>query len=492
MDLDHRHPDWTATLDLRTRSRHLYEGEAAVKAEGETYLIRGDNEALVPRADQLLSDYHRRLEAAVLDPYVEKVIQARQAVIFGGNHTRDLPAVLEPWRWDVDRRGTPAATFFAQVARDAQVDGIAWVAVDMPTPPEGGFRSRLDEQRAGARPFFEHLPGEAVIDWQVGADGLLDWAVVKMTVPQARPMWGEAHRTKEQWKAWTRTDWHLYERGSTADAQYIEIAAGPNTSGQVPLVPFLGERRTDQSGWPVTKRILGYVLSIYNKQSDRDWFERLTCHPIPVQIGPEPLTKMDVMKGIFLRSMPGHDVSVGYLEPSGASFGSIRETIHDYQARVYQIALAQAKRDSAQVQSADAQREDRRAFTTGLKDCSRQYEAAEQRCWELMARWAGADPGEVAVQYSRDFDEKAIEAAMIGALGQLVDQQILTRRTVLRALVDGDVVEVEDIDAELDAAKQEAEAATAELAIRTANQLKAEAQAAAAAGAPDDGGQRAA
>jgi hypothetical protein len=485
MNLDNTHADYRATAELRAEGRDLFEGDAAVKAKGETYLYREANET-----DDA---YQLRLKRAVLDPYVEKIVAARQAVLFRKEHTRELPAKLAEWQADVDRKGTPADVFFQGVERDAEVDGVRWVLVDMPALPRAedgtpvAYSDAKAEKEAGHRPFMESIPADNVLDWEIGADLELDWAVVKQFRSESRVFdgdpgsgpWGAEPKVIPQWKVWTRAAWFLYEKSASGDSQgdgqggkqdtYGIVDQGENTCGMVPLRPFFGIRNTDYSGWPVARSVFPHVLSIYNKTSDMDWFERLSAHPIPYAISPNEPAKLDASRGLWIKAMPGVQNEVGYLETTGQSFGSIRTSIQELQAKVYAIALAQAQKDSAQVQSGDSQREDRKIFTAGLRGASAACEAGEQRCWELMARWA-KDTGPVRIAYVRDFDDRLIEATMIATLTDLMREAVITKRTLLETLVAGEVVELPDgVDKELAAVeKQEAEnrAAAAQAALQ--------------------------
>ena len=448
IDLGNTHPGLQATAAARRMSRDLFEGAEAVKLRRDAYLYRERNES-----DE---DFELRLKRAVLDPWVEKIVAARQAMLFAKPHARALPAALGEWADDVDLRGTTAAIFFADVAREAQVDGIHWVLADKPRMPldaEGQplVRTARDERAANMRPFFEHVPADAVLDWEVGEDRKLLWAVVAQEAfePRGPEGWGQAPETKSQWKIWTRTAWRLYQERAaepesapaTPTESYELVDQGVNPTGVVPLVPFFGVRRTDWSGWPVCRSVLAHVLQIYNKDSDLDWFERLAAHPIPYAVSPEKPERLDAGKGLWLKSQAGGGATaVGYLETTGQGFASIRESIRDLRYRILAIALAQAQKDSAQVQSADSQREDRRIFTAGLKTASLWLESSETMCWELMAKWAEASTEGIAIEYSRDFDDRTVEAAMIATLKDLVAGEMLPLDDLLQTLVEGEIL----------------------------------------------------
>jgi len=459
MDLTFEHADFVATTAARDKARDLYDGNDAVKAKDKavsatssTTVITGSRKYLYQGNNEVDADYQRRLKRAALDPYVEKIITARQALMFGKAHKRVLPPKLESFFDNCDREHTPASVFFREAAQDAQIDGIHWVLIDMPILPENGLDSAKAEADAGHRPFFQHVPGANVIDWDVDSDGQLSWAKIYQAVDVVRSVekegWLSEPSTVDQWKVWTRDKWVLYEEGDSGKPEVI--GEGDNVLGVVPIVPFFGVKNTSFSGWPVCRSIVDHVIQMYNRDSDLDWGEYLLAHPIPYTIGPEPPIfadgTMNVSKGFHLRSVIGGGVvAAGYMETSGAGFSSNRDSIKDLRFRILNIALSQSQRDSAQVRSEQGQREDRKFFSASVHTASELYESAERRCWEIMAQWVGESPDSVKVEYSTDYDDKQIEAMMVSALGALVSGGMLTEETMLKTLSKGELLP-EDVD----------------------------------------------
>lgn len=424
------HELYTLADAQRTRSRDLYGGTPVVQAKSTTYLLKGKNESA--------EDYAIRLKRAVLDNYVEKIVEARQSVLFKRDATRELSPKLGELIADVDTRSTSADIFFRDVARDAQIDGLRWVLVDMPriaTP----VVSAADEQRLGVRPFFQSVPATSVLDWSFGDDGKLDWAVIREVQDTKREP-GSVAAKSIQYLVWARDTWKRYEQKSSTSAPEL-IASDPNFIGMVPLVPFYGIKVDECFGLPVCISVLDHVLLIYNKQSDLDWFERLSCHPIPYVISPKKPEKLDVGGGLHIASAENSgSISIGYLETSGTGETSVRDSIDRLERKIYAIALAQAKRDGKQVQSADGQREDRQVFTSSLMSVSRQLEAAEAQCWNIAAAWLKDQGVDVVVSYNRDFDDRAIDDAMLAELSTMVDQRKLSLKTFLDTLEYADLL----------------------------------------------------
>lgn len=434
VNYDNQHPDYQVTADARTRSRDLYEGWRAVKPKKTAYLFQE------PREKD--DDYAIRLKRAVVDNWVERIVQARQAVLFRKFVNRALPARLADIEEDVDRAGNSAEVFFQEVARQAQIDGIRWVAIDMPVAPEGGYLSQAAETAARHRPFFESIPAENVIDWEVGPDGDLVWAVIRLGVPTPRMSAGLPYETIPKWKVWYRNGWEVIVEGEKGP---MLESSGPNTSGVVPLIPFFGVKHTDYSGWPVVSLLLEHIILIYNKRSDLDRSERIAAHPTPVVMSPEKFEILDMSNGIWINTSKaaGVPVDVKILETSGVAFDSIRTSIGQLEYTIRAHALAQAKRDSAQVESADSQREYKEHFNSSIRSASVLYEASERQCWEIAALWSG-ESGAIEVTYNRDFDDSAIEDTMIFRLYELAGgRPVITRKTLLEALQRGEVIDPE-------------------------------------------------
>lgn len=461
MKLSTQNRTYVADAPERTKSRDFYGGTAAVKAKGKEYLFKEKNE------DE--ENYRMRLSRAVLDNFVEKIVKARQAVLFQRSHGREIAQKVKDYQTDVDLNGTNASTFFEQVARDAQVDGIRWVLIDMPKS-EAPLVSVAAERAAGIRPFFQSVPAEAVIDWEFDVDNQLKWVVIQESLAVPRDTPGEEQIFETSYKVWRRDRWEVWRKPKDANtSEEVIVETGENPTGMVPLVPFYGVYKAPCSGAPVCVSVLDHVLLLYNKQSDLDWFERLSCHPIPYVIGPEIPTKIDANGGLFVKSGPNAgQVEVDYLQTSGAGESSVRASIERLERTIYVIALAQAKRDGKQVQAADSQREDRKIFTSSLTSVSERLEQSEIACWHAAERWLGETKPKSVVTYSRDFDDRSIQETMLTVLSSMVDEKKLTLRTLLRIIEQAEIIPEFRADDEQKALEQQ----TANKAVSLVRDLK--------------------
>lgn len=447
-DYTRKNAAWTLTKPSRDMSRDFYEGDEAVKLgeTGEKYLLQNPTET----DDQ----YELRLARSAIEPFVPKIIDARQSLLFRQKIVRELPPKIGAHIDNVDLKGSTADTFFEDVARDAQIDGISWVLVDMPTArtdaegnplPVETARDVLDQ---GLRPFFSKVSARAVIDWKVGDNKRLEWAVVEgIEVITHKP--GEEPETITTFTVWYPDRFEVFiENGS--DIQLDIERSGPHDAGEVPLVPFLGQRLSDYSGYSIARPVLPFIKQIYNKTSDMDHFEWLAAHPILTILSPTEPAQLDTGQGIWIKTQAaGPKTEVSFTEASGSSFASLRESIDDKKKMIFSVSLASAKDESAQVQSADGQREDRKIFSSSLRTSSESYEAAERRCWVMAANMTSTDIATIEIQWPRDFDDKSIEAAMLTVFKELAFLNILPEGELLRIMIEGGILKTDKTIEEL-------------------------------------------
>lgn len=487
----HQNAEFIATQPLRQMSRDFFECEdetATRRVSGDAFEVKTHTLAdgsyaqgtvtqnirtaryLIKGKYESDEDFNRRLERAVIPPYVEKVVNARVGIMFEKTPDRTLPGQIpEDIVRDVDKIGTGVDAFFQEITKNAMVDGIRWVLVNSPRVPEGGYKTKEEELRAGHRPFFESVPGENVIDWLVDpVTRKLVFAVIASSSGDLRTKddYGREPKFYPQWRVWTQTEWFIFRHDAKETGKYIVEAQGVHPVGEVPLVPFFGIKKTEQSGWPVCRSILQYIKLLYNKMSDKDHWEYLLCHPIPTFYGPEKPEILDTAKGLWMKTFPGGPlVSALYLEPSGSSSITMQAAIDDLRYTIVSVALSQATMATAQVQSADTIREDRKAFTTTIRSASEVCENSELQCWKYLLAYLGAGAGgqRVEVEYNKDFEDKAIEVSMLSILSGLVPANELTLRTFLEILSKGEVlpawVDVEEELAQLEGQQKDQEAA---------------------------------
>jgi hypothetical protein len=241
---------------------------------------------------------------------------------------------------------------------------------------------------------------------------------------------------------WERGGWRKYEKKDSKSPSkgekkgWVEIESAETGMAEVPLIPFYGIYDRAGLGWPVTLDVLDHCIAIYNKYSDRDYGEFQSNNPIPCIISGAPPTAVSVAygMGIHIDSRKGA-ADAKYLEHSGSGLTASLDSEKNLIARIRDIAEYQAKRDTAQVQSADSQKEERWLFRSSLHSASGMYESGELECWRLAAKWRGVGTiEEDAVQYSRDFSEDTVNEVFLETFSTMTERQQMSRELLLETM----------------------------------------------------------
>ena len=423
-----KHPDYSESYQRRGLALDLYEGGRRVE-ENPAYLIRHPYETQ--------KQYDIRFQRATYRNFAAPIVDVFASFINEGRPQRVLPAKLEDMQDNVDRLGTKANTFFADVTRLAAAGGIRFVQVD--AEPQAGI-TQAEAEEAGRRqwPYFISLDPTDVWDWEIGADGL-DWVVI-----HGAGMEGNAPFTKgtryETLTVWTRTEWTRYRRetDSTAKAAtslgWKEYDKGINPSGVVPVVPFTFEDTAGSimSGVPATDDVLSLVLRIYRRDSELD--KMLFDRAVPL-LNVNGLSKEDwadfvVGSSNALMSTDPGGITAQYVESTGTSFSAQTEFLTRDENSVREIALRMIRPQSGVGESAESKQIDRQQLDTQLANFARRCANAEAQCWKIAARWMRLDDGDISTPYTENYDVEAAGDAIVSALVSLNSQAIISKQTI--------------------------------------------------------------
>lgn len=241
------------------------------------------------------------------------------------------------------------------------------------------------------------------------------------------------------------------------------VGEGRHPLGEPPLVPLLFEPQTQMTGLPATDEVLSLILRVYRRDSELD--KMLFDCAVPLAI----INGLDMeQKEAFIRSSSNilissayQGISAQYLEPSGASFNSLREALQNDVQSIREIALRMVRPDSAVAISAQSKSIDKQQLDAQLANYARRCANAEARCFELAYKWLnnGRRPEKDAIQtpYNEDYSlgemEKLDRAYLLemfrsGAIGKEAYLRFLQKLGVVGADVD-----IEAITSEADKAE---------------------------------------
>ena len=451
-DLDVESVIYKNNKSTRRQSRDFYIGEKAVKAKAETYLLKSGNEST--------AFYTRRLERAVFDNYLKPVVQSRTSLMWSTSPDRSkgFPPELELFIKDVDRNGTHIDSLMSQASTDALVDGITWIKVDSDSFDDSEI-SKQEAADRNLRPFAVQVQAEDVIDYQFDEHGLTFLVMKRLHSQRVEP--GIDAKPIDQRLVWTRDQFAIFQpKNPEVDPSKVKrkwVLVGTiqeNKIKRVPFVPVYGWWIAEFDGLPIGIDIIGHILSIYNKFSDRDVAEMLTNNPVPYIISANKPQQVDLAdgNGLWVEALSGLRQEVAYLEHSGNGLESSRLSERELINRIYEIALFQTKMQTRQVESAEGQRENTKVFASSLTSVSTKLQSSEHGVWNLMLMYLSSkeiDPSaDAIVTYNKEYDDNEIDASFLTALGKLVVSRTLSRRTLLEEMKRAGVITDEEWDIE--------------------------------------------
>lgn len=287
---DAKSPDWQAMADYWGLVTAIVEGRDAVIAAGELYLPKFTNESQ--------KDYDFRLETARYTNIYRDIIEglaqkpfARELHLVDEEKSSRFKELIE----DIDGRGNHLHIFAGETFFGGINKAIEWILVDF-TASEG-LRTVEDEQQAGVRPYWVHVPADNVI-WIESEviEGREQLTVVKILEDpkRVRTFWRiDSQLAKEQgigdgatavvmWKVEVEND----------EGTWIIEQQNRLTINEIPMVPFITGRRKGVY-WqfsPPMRDAADLQIELYQQETALKYIKTSTCFPMLAANGVTPVT----------------------------------------------------------------------------------------------------------------------------------------------------------------------------------------------------------
>lgn len=407
----------------------------------------------------------------------------------------EVPEKIEEWKEDVDGAGTSWETMVRRVELRAAVLGWCPVLFDAaPLPgqdaePEAeGYRevSRAQAREVGAdRPRMIPLLPANVLDWEVGDDGTLLWAKVRIDRFE-RGTWDAVPTLVSTITVWERKTWKrweirmrgaegshgdLYRAGaaySPAEALTVEVVpkgGGSHGFGRVPLVSWRASEMVESDDPLKGESVHGDAAlrnrRLFNLESEMD--EHLRGQVFALLVVPTDAEKISLEVGTDNAVPVGTQSAQGYayIAPPASVAETYENRIERMIQEIYRSARVEWVRSSAASTSAVSRRSEFDATNAALHDLATCFASAEMEAYEVVAPILAVKPEELegtSVTAPTDFEVEALaedlastEAALRIDAGPTFRAKVLERiaQRFLGASVDADtwgqiVDEIED------------------------------------------------
>lgn len=329
--------DAAAMQDYIAKVSDILAGQDAVRAAGEKYLPKFENES-----DE---KYDYRRENGKFTNIFRDIVENLASKPFAKELTLGAAAsqrVTELCE-DIDAQGNHIHVFAADTFFNGIANAIDWIFVDHTRVPAGA--TLAEERSMGARPYWVHVPASRMVAaYSDIVDGVEQFIHVRWKEDVTeRSGWEEVaservrvlNRQRLESGGYGPATFELYEKQRnelTKKDEWVVIDEGDISIGQIALVPFFTGRRI-QGSWRIQPPLLDALdlqINHYQQETNLERAKETSCFPMITANNIEPILDEEgrpvpVMTGpgIILYGGRGDDGkaggSWGTLEPGASS-----------------------------------------------------------------------------------------------------------------------------------------------------------------------------
>lgn len=387
---------------------HTWERNHAAYSGGKSYIAK----ALIPHLSEIPDEFEERKKRAYYFNWSRKIARIITQYVLATKPERQNAdsELVEDW----DRSGLRVDEVMRKFSTYLNIFGVAWLAVDMPR--FDGEVTRADEIAQKLRPYCVALNPLQVTDWCYGADGELEWVLVKESDwdnsdPYNTPVAVDVR------KLWTRTDVTIITKRSDGGQSTVVV---PHNLG---VVPFIRKEEVDGFGLDANHwfdDVVDISDAILNNESEaqmntiKQMFGLLVVpesfasntKAIAEEAGDDeaaPTTVAGVISrsAAIIESIEDKGIS-RYISPGGAENATIRAENQALIRMLFEVVGLAVSKDTKMVESAEAKAWDFQNVEQYMATRADVLEQCEYQAWELMAKWNPAIPLPT-ISYNRNF-----------------------------------------------------------------------------------------
>lgn len=393
-------PFYTAHKNGWQKSYLAYSG-------GKSYVSK----ALIQHLSEIPDEYQERVQRAYYFNYPRKIARIITQYVLATRPERENAdaELVEDW----NRSGLRVDEVMRQFSTYLNVFGVAWLAVDMPNFE--GVKTKADEIAEKLRPYCVALSPLSVTDWNYGADGQLEWVLVKESEwDNSNPF--EDPVQVDVRKLWTRDTVTIIKKRTDGrdEQQVVEHGLG--------VVPFIRKEEVDGYGIDANhwfEDVVNISDAILNNESEaqmntvKQMFGLLvvsesfanSARTAIEQTDPdEPAPTVSSIisrSAAIIESVEDKGIS-RYISPSGAENASIRNENQALIRMMFECVGLSVSKDTRMVESAEAKLWDFQNIEQYMRTHADVLEQSEYQAWELMNRWNPAITIPT-ISYNRNF-----------------------------------------------------------------------------------------
>jgi hypothetical protein len=449
MPIQTPHPLYEASIDKWKRCRDAYEGEDAVKKEGELYLPK-----VAP--NQTVPEYKSYKARAVYYEAVSRTVDGFVGAISRKPHAVTLPGKMADFEHDVTADGTGLDELIKKISSEVLLLARCGIMVDY-----------SDEKD---RAYISVYQAESIISW---GD---DFVVLMETVYEPNPddqfsqvaveQIRQAHMLDGQY---TVTLWRKSEDAVTSSEWVLYKETIPKKRGKpIDNLPWFWLTPMGESSGVEKPPLLGLVnvsLSHYRSSADLEHGLHFTALPTLWITGIKSSEPIEVGGGAVI-TLSDPAAKVGYAEFSGAGLKSIEERMSAKEAQMAALGAAiwSQKKGVEAAETARIRTAGENSLLMGIVSC---VEETLTSALQFAAEWMAVS-GAIVLKINRDFLDQHLDPQTLVGMVQAVQAGAMSLDTFTYCLQQSEYLppetEIDDEVAKLTAAAAKKTADSVKLA----------------------------
>ena len=406
---------------LYTSQKAKWEKVLNAYSGGEEYI----EETLIQHSAECTLEFNERIKRCHYFNYPKRVLNTIISYVLGQAPKRSN--VNEAIEEDFDKFGNRTNEVMRKINMYLDMFGLCWVLVDNPNVPQ---TITLEQKiNNNIRPYSVVLNPLNVTDWNFGADGKLDWVIIKdVRVEASNP--GVPAKSVNTFTLWTRTTWERFIEGE----EYISESKGTHNIGEVPImkVSDIGGYGLSTNHWfndavSVSDSILNAeseaqintIKQIFGLAVFPDTFIERASKSSEKLIE-QGATELDAFAITLARSTAVTETAdekgiCRYIAPPAYVVSVIRDEIKELKKELYDVFGLGIKSEVKNAQSAEAKAWDFVSIGNAMKSRADLLEQVENAIWKFMNKW-DSTISIPSVTYNRDFELRQLKENIQGLL----------------------------------------------------------------------------
>ncbi|SCU75532.1 conserved hypothetical protein [Cupriavidus necator] len=388
--------------------------------------------------------YQDRVKTATLFPAFSRTVEVLSSKPFSKPLTLsdDVPDRIKEWSEDIDLQGRNLHAFADSISTDALARGIAGILVDH--PPVKGARTKADEKKIGARPYFVQISYKDVLGWKSkrinGVETLTQLRLLESAIVEDGPF---HEKLVEQVRVLYPGKWETWQERTPKEGgekRWVKVDDGTTSLKKIPFIPVYGKRTGFMMGEPPLLELAHMNVEHWQSKSDQQTILHIARVPI---LFAKMLGEANIVVGgsSAVQSDSEHG-DLKYVEHSGKAIEAGRLSLLDLEDRMRQIGaeLLVIKPGNTSITQTLA---DNEPGMCALQRIAQGLEDALDSALQLMAEWVGEGKGG-HVQLFKDYGVHSLSEASMTLLREMnvdgtLSDELLFIEAQRRGLVSPDI-----------------------------------------------------